>query len=127
MSEHFKRLTEDVIKRFPEDYESVQVGEGVSFEGEITSRDTVNIFGDVSGTCRAQKVYISNTGSFSGTLDVNDLVVAGKLKAEKVEVKDLLMLKSSAVVNGYVSYGRMKIDDGAQIKGDLNPRGGGSI
>ena len=127
MSEHFKRLTEDVTKLFPEDYEAVHVGEGVSFEGEITSRATVNIFGDVSGTCRAQKVVIANPGSFSGTLDVIDLVVAGKLKAEKVEVKDLLMLKSSAVVNGYVSYGRMKIDDGAQIKGDLNPRGGGSI
>ena len=127
MSEHFKRLTEDVTKLFPEDYESVHVGEGVSFEGDITSRNAVNIFGDVSGTCRAQKVFIANTGSFSGTLDVIDLVVAGKLKAEKVEVKDLLMLKSSAVVNGYVSYGRMKIDDGAQIKGDLNPRGGGSI
>ena len=127
MSEHFKRLTEDVIKLFPEDYESVCVGEGVSFEGEITSRASVNIFGDVSGTCRAQKVYIANTGSFSGILDVNDLVVAGKLTSEKVEVKDLLMLKSTAVVNGYVSYGRMKIDDGAQIKGDLNPRGGGSI
>ena len=127
MSEHFKRLTEDVTKLFPEDYESVHVGEGVSFEGDITSRNAVNIFGDVSGTCRAHKVFIANTGSFSGTLDVIDLVVAGKLKAEKVEVKDLLMLKSSAVVNGYVSYGRMKIDDGAQIKGDLNPRGGGSI
>ena len=127
MSEHFKRLTEDVTKLFPEDYESVNVGEGVSFEGAITSRNVVNIFGDVSGTCRANKVYIANTGSFSGTLDVIELVVAGKLKAEKVEVKDLLMLKSTAVVNGYVSYGRMKIDDGAQIQGDLNPRAGGSI
>jgi len=96
------------------------IGEGVTIKGEISVPDTLVVCGAVEGDISVGNLIVGETGAVKGRITVaENAEISGKV-FEKLDVKCLLILRSSARVDGNVSYGLLQIEQGASIAGGLS-------
>jgi len=102
------------------DANQLYVGEGVTIKGEISVPDTLVIYGALEGDIAAGNLVVGPTGTVKGRITVTENAeIAGKV-LEKLEVKCLLVLRSTGRVDGNISYGLLQIEQGASIAGGLS-------
>lgn len=94
------------------------IGEGVSIKGEISVPDVIVVDGTVEGDLTARSIRIGPSGVIKGNIVATDADVHGSI-TEKLEVKQLMILRATARVQGNVSYGELQIEKGAVISGEL--------
>jgi cytoskeletal protein CcmA (bactofilin family) len=95
------------------------VGRDISLNGEIAACDHLTVEGTVSATIKGGQVLeISETGTFSGIVDIDQADIAGKFDGT-LTVQDKLVIRSTAVVTGTIYYGRLQVDTGATIDGKI--------
>jgi len=99
------------------------VGAHTTIEGKMFSTSgSINISGSFKGDIVAQDlVVVTEEGKVEGTIKAKELQVYGKVNGN-IEVEDELIIGSHGVVEGEVSYGRLHVEEGGQIKGNLSPR-----
>ncbi len=90
----------------------VYIGEGVTFKGELSAPELVVIDGAVEGEVRAA------TGTLKGSVVVTDADIQGSV-SDRLEVKQLLIVRSTGHVEAEISYGELQIEKGAIISGAL--------
>lgn len=95
------------------------IGEGVAFKGEIAVPDVIVVDGLVEGDLTARSVRVGPSGSIKGNIIATDCDVHGII-AEKVEVKQLLIVRATGRIEGNVSYGELQIEKGAVISGGFS-------
>jgi cytoskeletal protein CcmA (bactofilin family) len=96
------------------------IGEGVTIKGEISVPDTLVVCGSVEGDVSVGNLIVGETGAIKGRITVaENAEISGKV-FEKLDVKCLLILRSSGRVDGNVSYGLLQIEQGASIAGGLS-------
>ena len=94
------------------------IGEGVILKGEISVPDTIIVDGRVEGEITAKTIRVGMTGAVSGTIRVTEAEIKGSV-AEKIEVKQLLTVRTGGVVNGAISYGEIELERGSIISGEF--------
>jgi len=94
------------------------IGEGVSIKGEIAVPDVIVVDGIVEGELTARSIRIGPSGVIKGNIVATDADVHGSI-SEKLEIKQLMILRSTARVQGNVSYGELQIEKGAVISGEF--------
>lgn len=92
------------------------IGEGVCFKGAISVPDIIVVDGVVEGDITARAVRVGPSGSIKGVITSTEADVYGVVM-EKVEVKQLLIVRSSGRIEGTVSYGEVQVEKGAVIAG----------
>jgi len=102
------------------DANRLYIGEGVTIKGEISVPDTLVVCGVLEGDVTVGNLVVGETGTIKGRITVaENAEISGKVY-EKLEVKCLLILRSSGRVDGNVSYGLLQIEQGATIAGGLS-------
>ena len=102
------------------DASKLYIGEGVTIKGEISVPDTLVVCGSLEGDVTVGNLVVGETGVIKGRIVVaQNAEISGKVY-EKLDVKCLMILRSTARVDGNVSYGMLQIEQGATIAGGIS-------
>ena len=105
----------------PGDAESKKliVGREIRLSGEITSCDKLVVEGQVEASLSdARVIEVAPTGYFKGDAQVDEADISGRYEGE-LTAKDKLIVRSSGRVSGSIRYGRIVIESGGEISGDM--------
>ena len=95
------------------------VGPNIKLKGvEITDCDTLVVEGTVEATMDSRVIHIAEQGAFSGSADIDIAEILGAFDG-KLTVRQKLVIHSTGRVTGTVRYGRLVIEDGGQLAGDV--------
>ena len=95
------------------------VGPNIKLKGvEITDCDTLVVEGTVEATMDSRVIHIAEQGAFSGSADIDIAEIHGAFDG-KLTVRQKLVIHSTDRVTGTVRYGRLVIEDGGQLAGDV--------
>ena len=95
------------------------VGPNIKLKGvEITDCDTLVVEGHVEATMDSRAIQISQTGSFSGTVGIDIAEIRGTFNGE-LTVRKKLVIYSTGKVSGKVHYGKLVIEEGGEISGEI--------
>ncbi len=94
-----------------------RISEGTTIVGSISAKGDLRIDGRVEGTISATgKVVIGSTGYIKGDLTAATLDMMGYIDGNLV-VSDVVMMKSSAAIDGNVFAGKLLVESGARLNG----------
>ena len=95
------------------------VGPNIKLKGvEITDCDTLVVEGTVEATMDSRVIHIAEQGAFSGSADIDIAEIHGAFDG-KLTVRQKLVIHATGRVTGTVRYGRLVIEDGGQLAGDV--------
>ncbi len=113
------RYGEGAPARFDDKSNCLTVGENISLSGEITSCDKLIVEGNVKvKLTNAEIIEISSSGTFKGSAKVETAKINGCFEGE-LEVKGVLRIQKDGRVSGSVRYGKIVIESGGEISGDM--------
>lgn len=93
--------------------------QGTAVEGDIQSKSDIRIDGHIKGSLKCEaKVIVGPTGSVEGEVNCKSAVIEGRFQGTLI-VEDLLTIKETANVNGQIRYGKLVVQPGAVLVGDL--------
>ncbi|HSI53496.1 MAG: polymer-forming cytoskeletal protein [Ramlibacter sp.] len=95
------------------------VGPNIKLKGvEITDCDTLVVEGSVEATMDSRVIQISERGSFKGSAEIDIAEIRGQFDGN-LTVRQKLTIFSSGKVTGRVRYGKVVIEEGGQLSGDV--------
>ena len=105
--------------RPPEGGSKLIVGANIKLKGvEIDDCDTLVVEGRVEATMVSRTIQIAQNGAFNGKVDVDVAEVHGHFQGEMTARKKLVV-HASGRVSGKIRYGRMLVQEGGEIGGDV--------
>lgn len=107
-----------MAKTIEPDHTSINlVGTGTTIKGEINSTGDIRIDGTVTGQVRCKgKIVVGTTGVLEGEVFCQNADFSGNIKG-KVDVTELLTLKSTARLFGDIITNKLAIEPGANFTG----------
>lgn len=97
------------------------IGRGITMSGEIEACDYLMVEGTVEAALKGARVVdITQSGTFYGTVDIEEATVAGRFEGD-LTVHGRLVIRSGGVITGTVAYGELEVEAGAVIDGRLTP------
>jgi cytoskeletal protein CcmA (bactofilin family) len=95
------------------------VGPDVKLKGaEINDCDTLIVEGRVEATLDSRIIRVAEEGSFNGTVGVETAEIHGRFDGE-LTVRGQLFIHATGRVSGKIRYGKILIEEGGQISGDV--------
>ena len=95
------------------------VGREICLKGEITACDKLIVEGQVEiSLSNARAIDVAPSGLFKGNAEVDEADISGEFEGELV-ARDKLTVRSSGKISGSIRYGRIIIESGGQIFGDM--------
>ncbi len=86
------------------------IGAGTTISGDITSYGDIRVDGILNGHLVTDgKVLIGPDGIVTGNITAKHADVLGKITGD-IEVKDLLVLKGKAIVDGTIHVGKLQVE-----------------
>ncbi|HHL53378.1 MAG TPA: polymer-forming cytoskeletal protein [Flammeovirgaceae bacterium] len=106
-----KKVTEELTNS------SNTIGKGTTVEGNIETYGNLRIDGKVIGNIITKsKLVLGQTSHVDGNILAQNAEVFGEVKG-KIEVSDLLTLKSSSVIHGDILTSKLVVETGAKFNG----------
>jgi len=95
------------------------VGPNIKLKGvEITDCDTLVVEGSVEATMDSRVIQISERGSFKGSADIDIAEIRGVFDGN-LTVRQKLTIFATGKVTGRVRYGKIVIEEGGQLSGEI--------
>ena len=95
------------------------VGPNIKLRGvEIDDCDTLVVEGRVEATMVSREIQISESGAFSGKVDVDVAEIRGAFQGE-MTARRKLVIHASGRVNGKIRYGKVLVQEGGEMSGDI--------
>jgi cytoskeletal protein CcmA (bactofilin family) len=95
------------------------VGPNIKLKGvEITDCDTLVVEGSVEATMDSRVIQISERGSFKGSAEIDVAEIRGQFDGS-LTVRQKLVIYSTGKVTGTVRYGKIVIEEGGQLSGEI--------
>lgn len=95
------------------------VGPNIKLKGvEITDCDTLVVEGSVEATMDSRVIQISERGSFKGSCEIDIAEIHGQFEGN-LTVRQKLTIYSSGKVTGKIRYGKIVIEEGGQLSGEI--------
>lgn len=95
------------------------VGPDVKLKGaEILDCDTLVVEGRVEATMDSHIIRIAEQGVFSGTVSIDTAEIHGLFEGE-LTARNHLIIHSTGRVSGKIRYGKITIEEGGQLGGDI--------
>jgi cytoskeletal protein CcmA (bactofilin family) len=112
--------SDEPVKKADERKESkLVVGHDIKIKGvEISDCDTLVVEGRVEATLDSRVLEIAEHGVFQGTIAVDHAEIRGRFEGE-ITVRKQLIIQGTGKVSGKIRYAKIKIEEGAEISGDL--------
>ncbi len=101
------------------DSKRLVVGRDIALKGEITACDKLVVEGVVEVTLsNARAIEVSPSGHFTGNADVAEADISGRYDGELI-ARERLIVRAGGHVKGKVRYGRIVIESGGEVSGDM--------
>lgn len=95
------------------------VGPNIKLKGvEITDCDTLVVEGSVEATMDSRVIQISERGAFKGSAEIDVAEIRGLFDGN-LTVRQKLVIYSTGKVTGKVRYGKVVIEEGGQLSGEI--------
>ena len=95
------------------------VGPNIKLKGvEIDDCDTLVVEGRVEATMVSRAIQIAENGAFNGKVDVDVAEIRGSFQGEMTARKKLV-IHASGRVTGKIRYGKMLVQEGGEMSGDV--------
>lgn len=95
------------------------ITESTTITANMTCKDDVRIAGTLEGELESKKkVIITESGKVKGKITSPSADISGKVDGD-IHAEKTLILRASAVVEGEINTGKVKIEQGAEIKGSF--------
>ncbi|HSN19473.1 MAG TPA: polymer-forming cytoskeletal protein [Usitatibacter sp.] len=95
------------------------VGPNIKLKGvEIHDCDTLVVEGRVEATMVSRSIQIAEHGAFEGKVDVDVAEIRGSFQGEMTARKKLV-IHASGRVGGKIRYGKMLVQEGGEMTGDI--------
>jgi cytoskeletal protein CcmA (bactofilin family) len=95
------------------------VGANIKLKGvEINDCDTLVVEGRVEATMVSRTIQIAEGGAFNGKVEVDVAEVRGHFQGEMTARKKLV-IHASGRVSGKIRYGKMLVQEGGVMSGDI--------
>ena len=95
------------------------VGPNIKLKGvEITDCDTLVVEGSVEATMDSRVIQISERGAFKGSAEIDVAEIRGLFDGN-LTVRQKLVIFSTGRVTGKVRYGKVVIEEGGQLSGEI--------
>ena len=103
----------------PERQNSLTVSYGISLSGNIDACDCLIVEGTVEADfTTGQTLEVSETGTFRGTVQVEEAQIAG-LFAGAIVVNDSLKIRSTGRIEGEIRCRHIEVQHGGEIEGSV--------
>src|SRR4051812_35122297 len=100
------------------------VGPNIKLKGvEIDDCDTLVVEGRVEATMVSRAIQIAEHGAFNGKVDVDVAEIRGTFQGEMTARKKLVV-HASGRVSGKIRYGKMLVQEGGEMSGDIGALSG---
>lgn len=95
------------------------IGRDISLSGTITSCDSLIVEGHAEVVLQgAHTIEVTASGFFKGSAEVEEADISGLFEGELV-ARDQLILRAGGRINGTIRYGRIVIEAGGEVSGDM--------
>jgi cytoskeletal protein CcmA (bactofilin family) len=102
------------------------VGPNIKLKGvEITDCDTLVVEGTVEATMDSRVIQISENGAFKGSAEIDIAEIHGEFNGT-LTVRQKLVIYSTGKVHGKIRYGKLVVEEGGQLAGEIEAGFGGS-
>ncbi len=107
-------------KKTAEDEITTLIGEGATFDGDLTFTGSVRIDGRFKGkfTSHEATLVIGKSGHVTGEISVANLVLSGTMSGT-VSVSGLSRLVAESDFSGELTTGRLLCEEGALVQGNF--------
>ena len=103
------------------------VGPDVKLKGaEILDCDTLVVEGRVEATMDSRVIRIAEHGSFAGKVGIDIAEIHGLFEGE-LTTRQQLVIHATGRVSGTIRYGKLLIEEGGEISGDVKSLGSNQI
>lgn len=90
------------------------LGEDAILKGDVKNARRVEVHGYAEGEIAADTVVVHEGGRLYGGVKAKSAEISGTLQGE-VRVQELIAIKSTGAVTGNVKYGRLAMEEGADL------------
>lgn len=95
------------------------VGPNIKLKGvEITDCDTLVVEGTVEATMDSRVIQIAQQGAFHGSAEIDIAEIHGEFQGS-LTVRQKLVIHSTGKVSGKIRYGKIVIEEGGQLSGEI--------
>ena len=98
--------------------ETTIISDSSNFRGNIETEGTLIVHGSVTGMIRCGSLEILQEGDVDANVEAENVSVAGKFQGEMI-CNGRLNILSTGTVIGEIAYGRLSIESGGQLAGNL--------
>jgi cytoskeletal protein CcmA (bactofilin family) len=103
----------------PEGGSKLIVGPNIKLKGvEITDCDTLVVEGVVEATMDSRVIQIAQHGTFKGKVGIDVAEIHGAFEGE-LTARERLVVHATGRVSGKIRYGRLVIEEGGHIDGNI--------
>ena len=95
------------------------IGREIEVKGEIGSCQTLVVEGRLEASVVVGSLQLAESGFVDGKAEVDDADIAGRFEGD-LTVNGQLLLRPTARVNGSIRYGRIVIEAGGEISGEVS-------
>jgi len=86
---------------------------------EISNCDALVIEGQVEATVNSKAMEIARPGTLKGTATIDVAEIHGEFSGE-LTVRTRLVVHGTGRVQGTIRYGKLIVEEGGEIRGDVN-------
>ena len=95
------------------------MGPNIKLKGvEITDCDTLVVEGTVEATMDSRVIQIAEHGAFKGSAEIDIAEIHGEFNGT-LTVRQKLVIYSTGKVNGKIRYGKLVVEEGGQLAGEI--------
>lgn len=103
----------------PHEGSKLTVGPNIKLKGvEITDCDTLFVEGTVEATMDSRLMQIAECGAFKGSACIDIAEIHGRFDGD-LTVRDKLMVYATGKITGKIRYGKLVIEEGGQLSGEV--------
>ncbi len=95
------------------------VGREIALSGQISSCEKLIVEGRVEANMsECHEIEIAESGTFKGSAEIEVAEISGTFEGA-ITARDLLIVRATGRVTGTIRYGRVEIERGGEIEGDV--------
>jgi cytoskeletal protein CcmA (bactofilin family) len=96
------------------------LGAGLTIKGQILGEEDLQVEGKVEGpiNLKGQRLTVGKTGEIVSDVHAKEIIVYGKVRGN-LHASDRVEVKNDGSVVGNITGGRVLIEDGAYLKGQI--------
>lgn len=99
------------------------VGPNIKLKGvEIEDCDTLVVEGYVEASMDSRVIEIAEDGVYKGKVEIDTAIIRGRFEGH-LTARDRLVIHSTGDVDGTIRYGKLTVEEGGRIHGDMDETG----